>query len=202
MARRKSEQKSETMAKAQVSPQGVALWAYLDKPAPAQDGMKERFKISLFFEPSDAGFQRLEKILDAAHKKWGATEASCIKQADEYCIEYAKENGIEGISLGQPYISFNTKEGPVPVVGADGKETSQSVWSGDIARVQFNVVGWTFARRKGVSCYLAGVQLLKSNHDGAARLSTSALEAVEQPAEEGEAFVPEDSKSLEELLNS
>ena len=190
--RKSTSNKTETYGKAQVSPTGVAMWSYLNKPAEAQDGMKEKYKISIFFDPTDPGFIKFEKLVAAANEKHGSTEDSCIKEADEYCVEYAWDKGVEGIALGTPYVSFNTSKGPIPVVDAAGAPTDEDIWSGDRARVQYNLCGWYFGKRKGVSCWLSGAQLIKTNREGL--LTTSALDSV------GEDTFDVDSSSLEDLL--
>ena len=46
--RKSTSNKTEVYGKAQVSPTGVAMWSYLNKPAEAKDDMKERYKITIF----------------------------------------------------------------------------------------------------------------------------------------------------------
>ena len=199
MARRKGGgSENITFAKGQVSPKGVALWAYLSEPSEGKDGIKPAYKVSIFFDPADEAFQKFEKIIAAAMKQYGSTETSPIKAADDYTVKYVTDNNIKGVKAGQPYVTFRTAEGPVPVVGLDGQATNQEVWSGDIARTQFNIVGWSMMKRRGVSCFLSGVQLLKTSREGF--LSTSKLGAVEGMENEG-GFQPQSDKSLEELLS-
>lgn len=198
MARRKSGGSDNVnLAKNVVSPQGVALWAYLNEPAEGKDGIKPAYKVTLVFNPADPAFQKFEAIIQAAMKQHGSTESSPIKTVDDYMIKYATEKNVQGIKLGQLFVTFKTQKGPVPVVGADGAPTEDIVWSGDIARVQMNIVGYVFMKKRGVSCFLSGVQLIKTNREGL--LSTSKLEAVEGGDAEG--FQPESDRSLEELLS-
>ena len=190
--RKSTSNKTEVYGKAQVSPTGVAMWSYLNKAAEGMEGMADKFKISLFFSPDDDAFVKFEALVKAAMKKHEATEVSPIKAADEYCVEYAEEKGIEGITEGMPYVSFSTKKGPIPVVDAGGSTTDEDIWSGDWARVQYNLCGWYFGKKKGVSCWLSGAQLIRTNREGL--LTTSALDSVGEDTFDG------DSASLEDLL--
>ena len=191
--RKSTTNKTEVYGKAQVSPTGISMWSYLNEPAEARDGMAEKYKVALFFLTDDPVFKKFEKLVQAAMKKHGATEDSPIKAADEYCVEYAVEKNIKGITEGMPYVSFTTKKGPIPIVDASGESTDEDIWSGDKARVQFNLCGWQFGKKRGISCWLSGAQLIKTEREGL--LTTSALESVEEEEFDG------DSQSLEELLD-
>jgi len=195
MAKRTKSRKQKTVAygKNQVSPVGTAMWSYLAKPSDEVDGMKSKYKVTLFFDPADPAFIKFEKVITAANEKHGSTEDSCIKAADEYCVEYSEEKGIKGIVEGQPYVSFTTAKGPIPIVDVEGAPTDEDIWSGDMARTQFNIGGWYFGKKSGVSCWLSGAQLVKTNREGL--LTTSALDAVIEGKFDG------DSKSLEDLLD-
>ena len=191
--RKSSTNKTVTYGKNMVSPQGIAMWSYLSEPAEAKDGMREKYKITLFFDADDSAFKKFEKMLAAANVKHGSTEETTLKSADEYCVEYASEKDIKGVTLGMPYVSFTTSKGPIPVVDATGEDTTEDIWAGDIARVQFNCCGWYFGRKSGVSCWLSGAQLIKTTREGL--LTTSALDGVVEEEFDG------DDASLEELLN-
>ena len=190
--RKATTNKTVTYGKNMVSPQGIAMWSYLSEPAEAADGMKEKYKVTIFFDDADPAFKKLEKLLAAANKEHGSTEESALKQADDYCVEYAAEKKIKGVTHGMPYIAFTTGKGPIPIVDAAGKDTTEDIWAGDMARVQFNMCGWFFGRKSGVSCWLSGAQLIKTTREGL--LTTSALDGVVEEGFDG------DSASLDELL--
>ena len=190
--RKATTNKTVTYGKNQVSPQGIAMYSYLAEPAEARDGMKEKFKVSLLFDADDPIFKKFEKLLAAANAKHGSTEDSALKTVDEDMVEYATEKNIQGITLGQPYVAFTTGKGPIPIVDAVGADTDEDIWAGDTARVQFNMCGWYFGRKSGVSCWLSGAQLIKTERQSL--LTTSALDGV--VSEEG----LDDDASLDELL--
>ncbi len=190
--RKTTTNKTVTYGKNMVSPQGVAMYSYLAEPAEARDGMKEKFKVSLLFDADDPAFKKFEKILIAANEKHGSTEDSTLKEVDEDMVEYATEKNIQGITLGQPYVAFTTGKGPIPVVDATGEGTDEDIWAGDTARVQFNMCGWYFGKKSGVSCWLSGAQLIKTTREGL--LTTSALDGVVEEEFDG------DSATLDELL--
>ena len=194
MAKRRKSSTTKTVmyGKNMVSPQGIAMWSYLAEPAEAADGMKEKFKVSLFFDSDDPAFKKFEKLLSAANEEHGSTEDSTLKMADEYCVEYAKEKNIEGIYESMPYVAFTTGKGPIPIVDATGEKTEEDIWAGDIARVQYNMCGWYFGKKSGVSCWLSGAQLIKTSRK--ALLSTTELGGVVEEEFDG------DSASLDELL--
>ena len=194
MAKRRKSSTTKTVmyGKNMVSPQGIAMWSYLSEPDEEKDGRKEKYKIKVCIETDDTTFGKMEKLLAAANKKNDSTEKSTLKMADEYCVEYAEEKGIKGVSLGMPYIAFTTGKGPIPVVNAAGEDTDEDIWAGDTARVQYNMCGWYFGRNSGVSCWLSGAQLIKTSRK--ALLSTTELGGVVEEEFDG------DSASLDELL--
>lgn len=190
--RKSTKSKTETYAKGQVSPTGIAMFSYLDKAQENEDG-KDKFKIVLFFSPTDPDFVKFEKLVAAAMKKHKATEVSPIREADESHTEYAADKDIEGITEGMPYVTFTAARGPIPIVDASGQNTDEDIWSGDRARVQYNLCGWHFGKKSGVSCWLSGAQLIKTSREGL--LTTSALDSVTEDEFDG------DSASLEDLLD-
>lgn len=194
-----------------VSPKGIVAWAFLDKPAEGLD--RDKHKITLFFDKADPEFKAFYKQLQEseaiAAKEAGSQPAatpSCVKAVTEK--EMAK---VKGVKIGDPFVEFSSapredKKGeiiPVPVVGPDAKATDKTVWGGDIARVQCSICGWTQPGKRGLKCYLNGVQLLKSNNQGGSgtdMFSADSAFAVDEDA--NPPFTPDqgDQEQLNDLF--
>lgn len=194
-----------------VSPKGIAAWAYLDDPAENMDG-KLKQKITVFFKKDDPEFQAFLKQLVETEKEHASATGkvagmpSCLKIATAKDLEK-----VPGIAVGDPFVEFSTnpreaKDGtvkPVPVVGANAQPTSEQVWMGDIVRVQCNIAGWEQPTKRGIKCYLSGVQLLKSNKKGGSGIDMFAADAAFAQAEEAEnaEFTP-DTEGLQDESNA
>ena len=159
-----------------VTPDGVAAFAYLRDPDERFGDPK--FRINVFFDVKDAKVKKFYKLLKKLENAWRVENkrkpkparalAAVIKRADE---KLAK---LVGVEVGATYVKFETNpklddEGRfirVPVIGANGKPTSQQVYGTDLVAIETNISGWTTPQGLGIKCYLAAVQLLESRYEG------------------------------------
>lgn len=160
-----------------VTPDGVAAFAYLTEPDERFGDPK--FRINVFFDVKDAKVKKFYKLLKKLEDAWRVENkrkpkpakalAAVIKRADE---KLAK---LVGVEVGATYIKFDTnprqnEDGGwirIPVIGANGKPTSQRVYGTDLVAIETNISGWTTPQGLGIKCYLSAVQLLESRYEGA-----------------------------------
>lgn len=160
-----------------VTPDGVAAFAYLREPDERFGDPK--FRINVFYDVKDDKVKKFFKLLKKLENAWRVKNkrkpkpakalAAVIKRADE---KLAK---LVGVEVGATYIKFDTNprqndEGGwirVPIIGANGKPTSQQVYGTDLVAIETNISGWTTPQGLGIKCYLAAVQLLESRYEGA-----------------------------------
>lgn len=124
---------------------GTVLYSHLTQPSKEENGFKAKYSIDLIVD------NETKKELIAA----GASPKVNKKTGQEYFNFWSNGKNKQG--------DFNP---PIKIVDAKKQTTNAEPGSGSVVKVQYSVVEWTFANKKGIMLALGAVQIISLQERG------------------------------------